>query len=243
MRRNKPYLFQKYNVSNLKLTNRALCIIGILLATALGYVVWISKVQILSLPVAVEHSVTANNKSAAIHSIKWAAIHSIKWAELLPEKEKSILTSYENMPASNEPAATSDDPFADRLFNSLNASVDPDYAEAMYSFNTVSRFDNMQVTVPGFIVPLAFNDQQQPTHIFIVPYFGACLHFPPPPPNQMIYAQLTSPLADFAIEQAYQITGIMKRGLFEDPLGSSAYIIDITDITPYDGEPDDVRQH
>ena len=40
-----------------------------------------------------------------------------------------------------------------------------------------------EVRIPGFIVPVDFEQQQTITRFLLVPYFGACIHEPPPPPN------------------------------------------------------------
>lgn len=39
------------------------------------------------------------------------------------------------------------------------------------------------------MVPLEFGDDETVVSFFLVPYFGACLHLPPPPPNQIIYVE------------------------------------------------------
>ena len=44
------------------------------------------------------------------------------------------------------------------------------------------------VRIPGFIVPLEYKESEIVTRFLLVPYFGACIHEPPPPPNQTIYA-------------------------------------------------------
>ncbi len=45
------------------------------------------------------------------------------------------------------------------------------------------------VSVPGFMVPLE-DDADQVSEFLLVPFAGACIHVPPPPPNQMIYVKL-----------------------------------------------------
>ena len=49
--------------------------------------------------------------------------------------------------------------------------------------------DNKNVRIPGFIVPVDFENRQVVTRFLFVPYFGACIHEPAPPPNQTIYAE------------------------------------------------------
>ena len=99
------------------------------------------------------------------------------------------------------------------------------------------------VTISGFIVPIDVSEDQRIESYFLVPYFGACIHYPPPPPNQMIYVELAEGFSDLNLEQAYTVSGFLEKGLYEDPLGTSAYILNVTHIKAYYGQPDDVRIH
>ena len=161
----------------------------------------------------------------------------IQWSELLPDTEKSVLQKYQ------QSEVTTPTEFTENILRSLEASTDQQYSSAMTSVNTVDIFDNMPVSVAGFIVPIDYHEDKSLRNIFIVPYFGACIHFPPPPPNQIIYAQLSEGFIEFDITQAYQLNGVMQRGLFEDPLGTSAYILQVESIESYYNNPDDFRQH
>ena len=53
----------------------------------------------------------------------------------------------------------------------------------------VRQLQGKRVSIPGFMVPLE-DDAQEVTEFLLVPYAGACIHVPPPPPNQMVYVQL-----------------------------------------------------
>ena len=50
-----------------------------------------------------------------------------------------------------------------------------------------TELDGKQVKIPGFIVPLDVAKDGTVSEFFLVPYFGACIHVPPPPPNQIVY--------------------------------------------------------
>ena len=45
--------------------------------------------------------------------------------------------------------------------------------------------DEVEVRIPGFIAPLNYADDTI-TEFLLVPYFGACIHVPPPPVNQTV---------------------------------------------------------
>ena len=48
------------------------------------------------------------------------------------------------------------------------------------------------VKLPGFIVPLEIASEGVSDFI-LVPYLGACIHVPPPPPNQLVFVKATEP--------------------------------------------------
>ena len=53
--------------------------------------------------------------------------------------------------------------------------------------------DGARIRIPGFIVPLEVA-QHQITEFLLVPYFGAYIHVPPPPANQIIHVFPAKPL-------------------------------------------------
>jgi hypothetical protein len=57
--------------------------------------------------------------------------------------------------------------------------------------SVLRQLDGKQVRIPGFIVPLE-DTATEVTEFLLVPYVGACVHVPPPPPNQLVYVQMTS---------------------------------------------------
>src|SRR4030095_14040480 len=69
---------------------------------------------------------------------------------------------------------------------------------------------DMVVHIPGFIVPIGPPQQGLITEFFLVPYIGACIHVPPPPPNQMVYVTSASGIGADAIPEAYWGTGKMR---------------------------------
>lgn len=164
--------------------------------------------------------------------------YALEWSSLIPENEKQILQKYQTQTQAGTALE-----FGDQLILSIEASADKAYISAMHSSNTVEDVDGRHVSISGYIVPIDFSGDKKLKDIFIVPYFGACIHFPAPAPNQMIFAQLSSKFTNFDITQAYTIKGILRREMFDDKLGTAAYSIDVSTIELYFGEPDDFRQH
>jgi hypothetical protein len=54
---------------------------------------------------------------------------------------------------------------------------------------SLQELDGKVVQIAAFIVPLE-DDMQESDEFLLVPYFGACVHTPPPPPNQMVYVKM-----------------------------------------------------
>lgn len=53
----------------------------------------------------------------------------------------------------------------------------------------LKALEGKQVKLPGFMVPLE-DEQRKVTEFLLVPSPQACIHVPPPPPNQMVYVKM-----------------------------------------------------
>ena len=63
--------------------------------------------------------------------------------------------------------------------------------------------------MPGYLLPLEF-DGTAVTEFLLVPYVGACIHTPPPPPNQIVHVHAEP---GFETEELYMpvwVTGQMS---------------------------------
>jgi len=103
------------------------------------------------------------------------------------------------------------------------------------SFATVSAVTGKDVKLPGYVVPLGTDDQGALTEFFFVPYFGACLHTPPPPPNQIVYVVLGTPAPSPEMWNPQWLQGRLRAATTESALGGSAYVMDDASLMPHDG--------
>lgn len=53
----------------------------------------------------------------------------------------------------------------------------------------VNELDGANIRMPGFVLPLEF-DGRKVTEFLLVPWIGACIHTPPPQPNQIVHVVL-----------------------------------------------------
>jgi hypothetical protein len=96
--------------------------------------------------------------------------------------------------------------------------------------------DGKVVKIPGFTVPLEdFADRA--TEFLLVPYVGACVHTPPPPPNQLVYIEM----ANGEATQLYGwdpvwLEGTLKIEMAESVYGSVGYVVEGTKLYPYEYE-------
>ena len=84
--------------------------------------------------------------------------------------------------------------------------------------------NNTRVKLPGFIVPLDFNPDGV-SEFLLVPYVGACIHVPPPPPNQLIFVTTQTPWKEAISWDAVWVTGTLLTQHQSTELGSSGYVL------------------
>lgn len=77
------------------------------------------------------------------------------------------------------------------------------------SQTVVSELDGQVVRMPGYLLPLEFSGKEV-TEFLLVPYVGACIHSPPPPPNQIVHVKADKPFANLAVFAPIWVTGRMS---------------------------------
>lgn len=88
---------------------------------------------------------------------------------------------------------------------------------------TVAKLDGEDVKLPGYIVPLTLTDDNRVTEFLLVPYFGACIHVPPPPSNQIVLVQSEEGVALDAAYVPFWITGTLHVEQSESELANAGY--------------------
>jgi hypothetical protein len=83
------------------------------------------------------------------------------------------------------------------------------------------------IRIPGFIVPLEFSGDQMITEFFIVPFFGACIHVPPPPPNQIIHVKYPEGFKLEALYNPLWLSGVLTTILIENDIAAAAYSMEV----------------
>ena len=89
-----------------------------------------------------------------------------------------------------------------------------------------------RLRIAGFAIPLERKGDEV-TEFLLVPYFGACIHSPPPPANQIIHAVSAKPLAGTRTMDAVWAYGTLKAQRGTSSWGVSGYRLSIDKVVPY----------
>lgn len=162
-----------------------------------------------------------------------ANYEEIDWVALMPEDDLSALLNRPEFlnDIADGSAADSVDDFASKQLEDEQAQR---YQQALVSTRVIEAFDGKAIRIPGFIVPLEQSDEQKATAFFVVPYFGACLHMPPPPPNQILYVEYKEGIAVENLYDPYWFEGTVKIDNHESALGTSAYSLVLDSFALYE---------
>ena len=171
--------------------------------------------------------------SAPAFSADAQSYEDIDWTELMPAEDLSALL---NRPAFLDDIADGSaqdalDSFQQRQLEDEQAQQ---YQAALSSTRVIQEFDGKAIRIPGFIVPLEQNEDKEVTRFFIVPYFGACLHMPPPPPNQILYVESEHGITLENLYDPYWFEGIVSIEQKVDAMGTSAYSLSLDNYALYE---------
>ena len=88
------------------------------------------------------------------------------------------------------------------------------------------------VRLPGFVVPLE-DSKEGLKEFLLVPYFGACVHSPPPPANQIVHVLPKTPAKGLRSMDTVWITGPLTTVRTDSYMGAATYRIEAVSVAPY----------
>ena len=118
-------------------------------------------------------------------------------------------------------------------FDMIEEGSDLDYMPQLGSFETVTDLDGQFVRIPGYVVPFDFDPRHRHKEFLFAPYMGACIHTPPPPPNQLLFVTADPSVTVEDIYTAYWLEGTLTAARQDSELASAAYTLTLTKIEPY----------
>lgn len=139
----------------------------------------------------------------------------IDWLELMPAEDLALL---ENMPEIEH-----------------DGNGPPLLPDEIMTGRVVPEMGGKEGRIAGFVVPLKTTQDMRILEFFLVPYYGACIHVPPPPPNQIIHVKYKDGFTLEALYDPVWIEGKLVIERTENDLGASSYSMVATDVEPYDG--------
>jgi uncharacterized protein len=123
------------------------------------------------------------------------------------------------------------------------SDADPRAAQMMKKMREVwdnaptnPALEGQAVRIPGFVVPLE-ETKDGVKEFLLVPYFGACIHSPPPPSNQIIHVLPRSPAKGVRSMDAVWISGTLTTSRTDSYMGASSYRIEALSVEPYTEKP------
>ncbi|MCR2745429.1 DUF3299 domain-containing protein [Limnobacter parvus] len=150
----------------------------------------------------------------AFPELQWDNLMPADWDPMAAFRGLNIAELQDNDPRAQEALDTMRKAWND-------APVNPEYT-------------GKKVRIPGFAIPIE-QSEKGVDELLLVPYFGACIHTPPPPANQIIHVKLSEPQPAVGAMQAYWVWGELTATKFSsEELGDAAYLLTATGIQPYE---------
>jgi uncharacterized protein len=147
-------------------------------------------------------SVTKPGPTGSLREIKWEELSPKDWDPFAAIRDLNFATLKDSDPRAMDALA--------KLTESRNqAPVVPELA-------------GQQVRISGFIIPLT-KVKDEVYDFLLVPYFGACIHTPPPPSNMVLHVIPDKPFKGGVTMDAVTVSGTLSIERTESPWGTAGY--------------------
>jgi len=149
------------------------------------------------------------------------AVQELKWEELVP-KSWDPTKRYRNLSLE---ALRDNDPRAVQMLDEMRAVWDNAPVNV--------ALDGTAAGLSGFVVPLD-NTQDGIREFLLVPYFGACIHTPPPPANQIVHVVAADTVKGLHAMDTVRVSGLLKAARYASAdMGVSGYEIKSASVEPF----------
>jgi len=143
-----------------------------------------------------------------------AELPEIDWLDLMPAEDLALLESMPEVEHEGDgPALLPDEIMTGRV---------------------VPEMSDTRGRIPGFVVPLKTTNDMRILEFFLVPYYGACIHVPPPPPNQIIHVKYKQGFTLDALYDPVWVEGTLVIEHTETDFGTSSYSMTAERVSPYE---------
>ena len=150
-------------------------------------------------------------------------VRTVGWEQLIP----AGWDPFKDLKALNLDALKDNDPKAEEALQKMRKMWDN------APINPLVLGQNLRL--PGYVVPLEDLPEGM-KEFLLVPYFGACIHSPPPPANQIVHVVLDKPAKRLRLMDVVWVTGPMSATKTDSHMGVAAYRIDARQVAPYNAK-------
>ena len=112
----------------------------------------------------------------------------------------------------------------------VNDTWVPEFDANARKVNT--RLDGKPVKLPGYIIPFDVTSAGV-TSFMLVPYVGACIHVPPPPPNQLVFVTTQTPWPNESLWDPVWVYGRLSAKAMSTQIADVGYQIAAERIEAY----------
>ena len=150
--------------------------------------------------------------------------------------EPKDLTWSEMIPPDAPPEVPNMTPLHDlsKMGDALSAESAPAAKQDMPNAPVVQSLDGQNIRLPGYIVPLEVSEEGRTTDFLLVPYFGACIHVPPPPSNQIVHVKSELGVKLDELYQPYWVEGPLQVKQSTSELADAGYQMEADKIYVYE---------
>jgi len=157
-----------------------------------------------------------------------AGYRQLDWLDLLTDSDRKAML---NLPAidhsvSPERAVSPKDSLSTRFTRDIKQkSVREKWEHVLNSATVRPELDGVKIRLGGYLVPLESAGNGKVTEFFLVPYMGACIHVPPPPPNQLVYLTFAKGMKfePQDIYEAWWVEGTLHTQMAHKSIADAAY--------------------
>lgn len=132
----------------------------------------------------------------------------LNWNDLKPLKSRGY---------ASDPQALSHGTLPSRVFSDPRA------------YAVVPEYKGKRVRLPGYLIPLDLSVDGA-TEFLLVPFVGACIHVPPPPPNQIVHARITKPFMPNGMFHPVYAVGVLDTVLAQTDFASASYTLAVEEF-------------
>jgi hypothetical protein len=168
----------------------------------------------------------------------------LDWLDLLTDADREAMLNLPELDHGTGDDSGSPVTLEEQIANALrenNEALTLEQQEAQAKWDAVLKndrvrpdLDGAKVRLPGFIVPLQTEGDGRVTEFFLVPYFGACIHVPPPPPNQIVLVRYGK---GFPMQDLYApiwIEGTLHTEKVSNDLADASYTFSADKVELYE---------